>query len=211
VAKDLTLDTNIRAEDKPSDLPLTTVLLANEGITLDANIRFVETFTVMGEGEAGQIARKEIEYKRDLATQEIQELNKKIEKAKTDYMNKASTMTDAAREKEEKRIIKMERDLKNLVAEKEEELKLDMQIATEKLALDMEAAVIEVAQEENIDIVIDKMTGRALYVAETFDYTDKIIDRVNKNHQIKLAQNQQTSTVKVAENTQGSPSKGVSV
>ena len=145
-----------------TNLNVTDVITNNE-IKLEANVRFVETFTVMGEGDSGQIYRKEIEGKRHLAAQTIQDESKKIEKEKNDYIAKSSTMSDAAREKSEKTLLKMERDLKNLVTEKEEELKMDMQIATEKLVQEMEVAVIELAEQENIDVVFDKMTGRAIY------------------------------------------------
>ncbi len=195
----------VKSEDKKSELKTTDVM--TDSVKLEANVRFVETFTVMGEGESGQIYRKEIEAKRDLATQEIQEESKKLEKAKNEYVSKSSTMTDAAREKEEKKLMKMDRDLKNMVSEKEEELKLDMQIATEKLVQEMEVAVVELAQQENIDIVFDKMTGRAIYVSEEFDYTEKVLNKVNKNHQVKIAQNKkQQEAVRVADNKKVSSS-----
>jgi len=56
--------------------------LADSNISVDANIAFVESFTIMGECEEGKIARQNIEAKRDLATQEIQEESKKFEKSK---------------------------------------------------------------------------------------------------------------------------------
>lgn len=196
-------DKNVSAkqqEAKKSELTISDVMTGRD-IKLDAHVVFVETFTVMGEGEPGQIERKNIENKRDMATQEIQEESKKFEKAKTEYMSKATMMSDSAREKEEKKLMKMERDIKNLVTEKEEELKMDMQLATEKLAQDMESVVVELAQQENIDIVFDKMTGRAIYVSADFDITDKVIKRVNEKHQIKVAQSQKVeSSVTVADN-----------
>lgn len=192
-------------EIKKSALTVTDVI-GSKDIRLDAHVMFVETFTVMGEGETGQIARKEIESKRDLASQEIQEESKKMEKAKNDYVSKASMMSDAAREKEEKKLMKMDRDLKNLVAEKEEELKVDMQLATEKLAQEMEVAVVELAQQEHIDVVFDKMTGRAIYVSQAFDFTDKVIERVNEKHHLKLAQNKkEKSALQVADNKAATP------
>ena len=168
------------------------------------NMGFVESFTVMGEGNSGVDERHNIEEKRNFATQEIQEESKQFEKAKADYVAKSTTMTDTAREKEEKKLIKMERELKNLVAEKEEELKLDMQLATETLARELEVAVAQLAKEENLDVVFDKMTGRAIYVSEKLDYTAKAIKEVNKNYEIKLAQNKQNKTAapatKIADN-----------
>jgi Skp family chaperone for outer membrane proteins len=198
------------AEDKAvviakKEAPAKTLSAANivgdANIAIDAAIGFVESFTIMGECTEGQKARKDIEGKRDLATQEIQDESKKFEKVKTDYIAKSTTMSDSAREKEEKKLMKMEREIKSLVAEKEEELKLDMQLATETLAQGLEAGVAKLAKNENLDVVFDKMTGRAIYVSEKFDYTTKAIKEVNKNYEVKLAQNKQTeSATKVADN-----------
>ena len=101
--------------------------------------------------------------------------------------------------KEEKQLMKMENELKNLVGEKEEELKVDMQIATENLAQSLDATVGKLAKNENLDIVFDKITGRAMYVSDKFDYTGQAIKEMNKNYEIKLAQNKQPeSSTKVA-------------
>lgn len=194
--------TSKETADKTSSLSATDLLAQND-VKIDATIRVVESFTTMGESEKGHIKRNEIETKRDLSMQEVQDESKKFEKAKTDYLAKSTTMSDSAREKEEKKLIKMERDIKNLVAEKEEELKLDMQLATENLAQDLEQSIVRLAQNENIDIVIDKMTGRALYVSPAFDITHKAIEEMNKSYEIELAQNAkqaEQAATKIAEN-----------
>lgn len=188
-------------------------VMSDSNITLDAAIGFIDSFAVMGDCQEGQKARKEIESKRDLATQEIQDESKKFEKSKADYISKSTTMSDAAREKEEKQLIKMERDLKNLVTEKEEEIKIDMQLATENLAQGLEAGVAKLAKNENLDIVFDKMTGRAMYVSEKFDFTSKAIVEVNKNYEVKLAQNKKAAepATKVADNKAAAPAKPAKV
>ncbi|HLJ31821.1 MAG TPA: OmpH family outer membrane protein [Candidatus Babeliales bacterium] len=181
-------------------------VMGDSNIMVEAAIGFVESFAVMGDCQEGQKARKEIEGKRDLATREIQDESKKFEKAKNDYVAKSSTMSDAARDKEEKQLMKMERELKNLVAEKEEELKADMQIATENLAHSLDASVAKLAQNQNLDIVIDKMTGRAMYVSDKFDFTDQAIKEMDKNYEVKLAQNsKQQEATKVADNKAAAP------
>lgn len=179
----------------------TSDLMGDANISVDAAIAFVESFTIMGECEEGKLERQKIEMKRDLATQEIQEESKKFEKAKNDYITKSTTMSDSARERSEKDLMKKEREIKNLVAEKEEELKLDMQLATEVLAQSLEAGVAKLAQSENLDVVFDKMSGRAIYVSEKFDYTTKAIKEVNKTYEVKLAQNKKAeSATKLADN-----------
>ncbi len=194
-------DTTIATTNKAKDLSAADII-GNSNVSLDATIAFVESFTIMGECEEGKIARQNIEAKRDLATQEIQEESKKFEKSKNDYIAKSTTMSDAARERAEKDLMKKEREIKNFVAEKEEELKLDMQLATETLAQSLEAGVAKLAKNENLDVVFDKMTGRAIYVSEKFDYTSKAIKEVNKTYEVKLVQNKKTevTTTKVADN-----------
>jgi Skp family chaperone for outer membrane proteins len=176
-------------------------VMSDSKVTIDAKIGFVESFAIMGDCQEGQKARKEIEAKRDMAGREIQEESKKYEKVRNDYASKSSTMSDVARVKEEKQLMKMENELKNLVGEKEEELKVDMQIATESLAQSLDVSVAKLAQNEKLDIVFDKITGRAMYVSANFDYTTKAIKEMDKNYEIKLAQNKQPeATTKVAEN-----------
>jgi Skp family chaperone for outer membrane proteins len=97
--------------------------------------------------------------------------------------------------------MKMEQEIKNLVAEKEDELKMDMQFATENLAQNLEATVAKLAENKKLDIVFDKMTGRAMYVSNKFDYTDAAIKEMDKSYETKLAQSKQTeSATKVADN-----------
>jgi Skp family chaperone for outer membrane proteins len=176
-------------------------IMGDSKVTIDAAIGFVESFAVMGDCQEGQKARKEIEAKRDLAGREIQDESKKYEKVKNDYISKSTTMSDAARAKEEKQLMKMEQEIKNLVAEKEDELKMDMQFATENLAQNLEATVAKLAENKKLDIVFDKMTGRAMYVSNKFDYTDAAIKEMDKSYETKLAQSKQTeSATKVADN-----------
>lgn len=200
----LTLLNTIIAEDKKqlSNRSYSAAdVMTNNNLTIDATIAFVDSFTIMGDCQEGQKARKDIEAKRDLASAEIQEESKKFEKAKSDYVSKSTTMSDAAREKEEKKLMKMERELKTLVAEKEEDLKAEMQTATETLAQALDAGVAKLAKNENLDVVFDKMTGRAMYVSEKFDFTSQAIKEVNKNYEVKLAQAKQAeSSTKVADN-----------
>ena len=78
------LSSTIHAEEKNQTVTKksvsTTDVLGNKNITIDAAIGFVDSFAIMGDCQEGQKARKEIEAKRDLASNEIQEESKKFEK-----------------------------------------------------------------------------------------------------------------------------------
>ena len=50
------------------------------------------------------------------------------------------------------------------------------------------------------------MTGRAMYVSDKFDFTDQAIKEMDKNYEIKLAQNsKQQEATKVADNKAAAP------
>ena len=68
-----------------------------------------------------------------------------------------------------------------------------MQKKTENLARNVDQAVIKVAKEENLDAVVDKVTGRVIYVDEKFDFTAQVKSEMNKQYEIKLAQNKKES------------------
>jgi Skp family chaperone for outer membrane proteins len=206
-AKETTKKSSELVVDKLTNRSFSASNLAGDSSVMpDLAIGFVDSFAIMGECEEGQKARKEIEGKRDLASQEIQEESKKLEKAKNDYLSKSSMMSDSAREKEEKQLMKKDRELKAFVAEKEEDLKAEMQAATETLAQSLDAGVVELAKKEGLDVIFDKMTGRAMYVSPKFDFTDKAVTAVNKNYEVKLAQNKQAEqALKVADNKAAAP------
>jgi len=178
------------------------VSIADVSPMVNASIGFVESYTVMGEGDSGKDFRKNVEEKHSLARHDLQEEAKNLEKAKADYLAKSTTMNPTALAKEEKRLVKMENDLKELATELEEGVRYEMQVATENLARELEVAVAQLAEREHLDVVFDKMTGRAIYVSEKFDYTAEAIEQANKNYEVKLAQNKQAeqAAVKVAEN-----------
>lgn len=190
----------VLAEDKNKSVITAADVFKNQDITVDAKVRCVHMFTAMGEADPGKIERKNLEQKTEFAKQELQEEAKALQKASSEYMSKATTMSEKARENEEKRLMKLDREAKAHAAEKNEEINLEMQIATETLAKGVEEAVIQIAKEDNVDLVFDTM-GRIIYVSDAFDITNKVIDRVNKNYEIVLAQNKQAeSAVRVADN-----------
>jgi len=183
------------------NLTATRVLSASD-VKVDAKIGFVDTFQVMGTSQQGQKARKDLEQKREELSSDIQQDEKKIQQAMVEYKSKATTLSEEARGKEEKKLIKMERDYKSKIQDSEDELKIDMQKKTELLARESDEGIIKMAQQENLDVVFDKMTGRAVYVSDEFDFTSKAINIVDKNYEVKLAQSKkaQPSTVRLAAN-----------
>ena len=168
--------------------------MVDSNLSTNIEIRFIDSFEVMGSCQEGIKARHDLEEKREVLGKEIQQEEQKITQIMSEYKGKSSMLSDSAREKEEKKLMKMDREYKNKIQESEEELKIDMQKKTENLARNVDKAVIKVAKEEKLDAVVDKVTGRVIYVDEKFDFTVQVKGEMNKQYEIKLAQNKRESS-----------------
>ena len=178
---------------------ITGVALADQAAAKDTKITdisgtnlkvgFVDSFEAMRNCEPGIAAGKELEAQRDSLSQAIKEGEQKYTQAVKEFQSKSATMSEAARDKEQQRIVKMERDLKAKVEESEEVLRLAMQRTTEKLAKDIEQGIVKVAKSQGLDYIADKMTGRVVYAKESLDFTSSTIKQVNKQHAQALAHN----------------------
>ncbi len=169
--------------------------MADANLSTNIEIRFIDSFEVMGGCKEGVKARQDLEVKREVLSQDLQKDEQKFTQTMSEYKGKSSMLSDTAREKEEKKLMRMDREYKNKIQESEEELKIDMQKKTENLARNVDQAVIKVAKEENLDAVVDKVTGRVIYVDEKFDFTAQVKNEMNKQYDIKLAQNKKESNM----------------
>lgn len=161
------------------------------------NIRYIDSFEVMRLSKGGQEAQKELEKQRNELAADLQKDDKKLKDAAADFQAKAATLSEAARDKEQQRLVKMERDLKTKAQEYEETIKLSMQRMTEKLARDVEEAVAALGKEKDYDAIADTMTGRVLYVSDRVNATGDIIGKVNTKHN-QLAQTKKPEAGKQA-------------
>jgi outer membrane protein len=153
------------------------------------NIRFIESFSVMRNCSQGVEAGKKLDSKREQLGKEIQKDEQKMSQALNEFQSKATTLSEAAREKEEKNLRRMKTDYEAKVQESKYEMELAMQKTTEELAKDMEAAVTEVAKRDKLDAVVDSITGRVIYVKENLNITGQVVKEMNVKNEQKLAQN----------------------
>jgi Skp family chaperone for outer membrane proteins len=160
------------------------IAMEKQGNAKDSDLKvcYVDYVSAMRESKAGQQVTFDIEAKRKKMATELQELEKIFAYAVKEFQDKAVTMSDEAREKEQTRIAKMERDFKIRAQEYEEELKREMQRATEKLSKEFEEAVAEYARAEKLDVVVDKVTGRVIYSVVDQAPTMRVVTIMDRNH-----------------------------
>lgn len=176
----------VTKQEKPKTL---SNFMADTNLSTTIEIRFIDSFEVMGGCKEGVQARHDLEVKREVLSLDLQKEEQKMTQTMSEYKGKSSMLNDSAREKEEKKLMRMDREYKNKIQESEEDLKIDMQKKTENLARNVDKAVIKVAKQEKLDAVVDKVTGRVIYVDDKFDFTAQVKSEMNKQYDIKLAQN----------------------
>ena len=118
----------------------------------------------------GRELKETIDKKEQLLTQTM-----------TDFKAKATTLAPAAREKEESKMIAMRRDLESTGQASDEQYKHAVQRATEKLSKEIEQAVTKIAQDQEIDLVLDLYTGRPVFASEKMMVTKDIVEAMNAN------------------------------
>jgi outer membrane protein len=153
----------------------------------DLKIRFIDFFGSMRECKEGVQEAEKLEHKRKDLAKSIEGEGKKLEAAVAKFKTESTTLNDAARAKKEQELTKMKRDYENLVQSCEEEMKVAMQQVTEGLAKQVEESVIDLAKREGLDAIIDKMTGRVVYASPKVDFTNKVVQSLNRNYEYKVA------------------------
>lgn len=149
-------------------------------------IAFIDSVQAMRESFDGQMATKEIQAKKEELSKTVQEEEQKIGQSINGFRERSAMLSEAARAKEEKRLVKAKQDFESLVQECEEELKMVMQKLTEPLARDLDEVVAAVGKELQLDAIIDGSTGRVVYAADKVNVTSTLVDRMNKKRDQRL-------------------------
>ncbi len=117
--------------------------------------------------------------------EELEKKGKEIEFAKKELSKKGSAMSADAVRAEEKKIAQLERDLSVHVKEKEEDFQVMAGKKEQAWAQEFQGVVVDWAQEHGLEKVLDEVSGRPLYVANTLKRTDEVIERMNKKNSDK--------------------------
>ena len=167
----------------------------------DLKIGFVDSFSAMRESDSGKEASQQLQLTQERLANELRNAQEKLMKEANDFQTKQATMSETAREAEQKRLAKAERDLKARGEEAEMEMKLAMQKVTDSLGKEVEVAITKVAKEQKLDAVVDTSTGRVLYVENKANYTSSLVKEMDGTRKIQLANNKKApaDSVKLAQ------------
>ena len=145
----------------------------------------IDEMTIMRTCEQGQKITQELESKRQELAVRAEGSEKKLQEEVKNYQAKAPALKQEARDAEQQRLTKMGIDHENLLKSCEAEFKLAVNQATERIGREVEDVATKIAQQEGVDLLIDKSTGRVLYASDKADLTSKTIHALNAKSEQK--------------------------
>jgi len=164
---------------------------AAKKVETDLEIRFLD-FSKISESKGGQLVAKELQEKQEVLTKEIKQLEQEFSVAAKEFQAKAATLSEAGRERGQKKLVRLEREYKAKLQEAEEDLKIAMQTRQERLLRDCKEAVDQYAKANDVDLVFGP--AGVIYASEKAGCTNDVVALMDKNHETKLAAAKKTKT-----------------
>ena len=130
----------------------------------------------------------ELQIINDQATAEVQRKQDELRKLEQEFTAKRSTLSKSARDAEEAKMVALKNELSSLIETSKLKVSRAVQEKTEEMVAAVEQAAAEVAKKQGIDVIVDTVSGRTLYVSEKAMVTQDLVKEMNKQNEIKIAQ-----------------------
>ncbi|MBS1987115.1 OmpH family outer membrane protein [Candidatus Dependentiae bacterium] len=144
-------------------------------------IRVINSAEVMQVSEVGKQEGEKMKALEKGLREGIDKKQQQVRKAEADLQAKASTLSPAAADKEKNKLLAMGLELETLAKTSEAEFKDAYQRAAETLFNETRQAVMEVAKQQDLDLVFDGNTGQLMYASDNALITNDIVKAMDKN------------------------------
>jgi outer membrane protein len=151
------------------------VSLAQESVV---KIGYFNLVKVMRSVPQAQQAEKRLETEFAPRKSRIEGLDVELEKMKKDFEKESLVMSQAEQDAKRRDLRNRQREFKLLLQEYEEDLSLRQNQETSSLQKLVRSAVLEVAKEENFDLIIDQ--GAVIFASDKVDITSMVMQRLAK-------------------------------
>lgn len=133
----------------------------------------------LDQAEAGKKAKKLLQDKSERIKKDLSLKRDELKKNRDEFTKKASVLNADARRDKEKELIRKEEDFRDLVREKEEEMRKDEYNAMQPLLNDLFEVTSKLAKDESYTMILEAKSG-VVYYNKSIDITDKIIKLFNE-------------------------------
>lgn len=157
--------------NKRSLFPLAIILLTSAfiaqgetpvdaGLGKDLNTGYFNSALAISESKLGKEIYQQIEVRRQQCAADLKSKKDSYDQKAKNYQAKSTTLSVAAREKEEQELVRMQREFENKAKEYDDELKLSMRQGQERVYREVQDAVYTYGRGNSFDLVVDIATGQ---------------------------------------------------
>jgi len=141
----------------------------------------------VSKSKEGQELEKMVMGEHRKLAQDVERKQKEYSDAATSFNTKAAALNAEARDAEGEKVAKLKRDYEEAAQKAERTMQRKMQEATQEALKSFAVAAEEYAQKKGFDVLLSE--SGVVYVNKAVDTTDEVSSIMNKQYDIKLAQN----------------------
>jgi outer membrane protein len=156
------------------------IALFSSAVAAEIKIGIVDLQKALNESEAGKQAKKDLEEIIKAKQKLIDQKGREIEKLKEEIDKQASVLSEKALRQKQDELDRKMRDYKRFVQDAQDEVKRKEAQLTEEILKELRKVIDEIGKKENFTLILEKVEGVVLYIDETVDITQKVIETYNK-------------------------------
>jgi outer membrane protein len=146
----------------------------------DFKVGIVDSTSILGQSAEGKRVQDNLKRKRDELSKDLQRQDRELGRMMEDFRKQAGVMKEAAKKQRQEELSKRASAFQRKVADADNQLAKLEQKEMSPLLQKLKKAVQTVAQENKLDLVLDKRHSGLLFMNATLDITDKVRSRFGR-------------------------------
>lgn len=146
----------------------------------DFKIGVVDSSDILGKSAEGKKVQDTLKRKSDELGRDLQKQDQEIGRMVADFQKQAGVMKEEAKKQRQEELNKRAGEFQRRVADADKQLAQLEQKEMEPVLKKLEHAVNAVAQENKLDMVMDKRRSGLLFISPSLDITEKVRSRFGR-------------------------------
>jgi outer membrane protein len=161
-------------------LTLSLVLMPLWAGAADLKVGVVDSSDILGKSSEGRKVQEILKRKSDELGRSLQKQDQEIGRMVEEFRKQSAIMKEEARKKRQAELNKRASEFQRRVQDADKQLARLEQKEKEPLLKKLELAVKTVAQENKLDMVLDRRASGLLYMSPSIDITEKVRSRFGR-------------------------------
>ncbi len=146
----------------------------------DFKIGVVDSSDILGKSAEGKKVQDTLKRKSDDLSRDLQKQDQEIGRMVADFQKQAGVMKEEAKKQRQEELNKRASEFQRRVSDADKQLAQLEQKEMEPVLKKLEQAVNVVAQENKLDMVLDKRRSGLLFLSPSLDITEKVRSRFGR-------------------------------